>query len=96
MGPAGPLLPSQRPRPGRPVKDHRTILTGMLWMLRPGVRWRDLPERDGAWQTVSSRFRRWREAGGWDRSLVALQHDAAHDDALDGTRPTATPIGSGQ
>lgn len=58
-----PLPPPQRPRTGRPAKDHRTVLNGILWILRTGAPWRDLPERYGSWNTVWSRFRRWREAG---------------------------------
>ncbi len=80
-----PLLPAQRPRTGRPAKDHRTVLNGILWVLRTGAPWRDLPERYGAWQTVYSRFRRWRDAGIWERVLVTLQADAAHDGTLDDT-----------
>ncbi len=80
-----PLLPPQRPTTGRPAKDHRTVLNGIVWVLRTGAPWRDLPERYGPWQTVYSRFRRWREAGVWDRILRALQDDGAHDDDLDGS-----------
>jgi transposase len=81
-----PLLPPQRPTGrGRPSREHRTLLNGILWRLRTGAPWRDLPERYGAWQTVYSRFRRWREAGIWAGMLQALQEAAAHDDELDGT-----------
>ena len=49
-----PLLPSQRPSLGRPSKDHRTIINGILWVVRTGAPWRDLPERYGPWPTVAS------------------------------------------
>lgn len=78
------LLPPQRPRTGRPNHDHRTILNGILWILRTGAPWRDLPERYGNWKTVYSRFRRWQAAGIWDRILREVQIEAAHDDQLDG------------
>ncbi len=71
-----PLLPPERPPTGRPNHDHRTILNGILWVLRTGAPWRDLPERYGPVGTVSSRFYRWREAGLWDRVLSALQAEA--------------------
>jgi transposase len=74
-----PLLPPAKPRTGRPNHDHRRILDGLLWHLRTGAPWRDLPERYGPWQTVYSRFRRWQRAGIWDRLLAALQ--AAGDGA---------------
>ena len=88
-----PLLPPQRPRTGRPANDHRTVLDGMLWILRTGAPWRDLPERYGSWKTVASRFRRWREAGAWDRVLVALRAEAAHDGTLDDTLATIDGTG---
>jgi transposase len=78
-----PLLPPQRPTTGRPNLDHRTILNGMLWIVRTGAPWRDLPERYGVWQTVYSRFRRWQQAGIWERILRELQIEAAHDGRLD-------------
>ncbi len=79
------LLPPQRPRTGRPANDHRTVLNGILWVLRTGAPWRDLPDRYGSWQTVYSRFRRWRDAGIWDRILTTLQREAAFADELDGS-----------
>ena len=39
-----PLLPPQKPPTGRPANDHRTVLEGILWILRTGAPWRDLPE----------------------------------------------------
>ncbi len=71
-----PLVPPQQPVTGKPNHDHRMVLNGILWRLRTGAPWRDLPERYGKWQTVYSRFRRWQQAGVWDRVLAALQADA--------------------
>ena len=68
-----PHLPPQRAATGRPAKDHRTVVEGILWRLRTGAPWRDLPERYGPRQTAYSRFRRWQRAGVWDRALAALQ-----------------------
>jgi hypothetical protein len=67
-----PLLPPQRPPIGRPPEDHRTILAGMLWIVRTGAAWRELPSTFGPWPTVYSRFRRWRQAGLWQRILDTL------------------------
>ena len=71
-----PLLPSQQPKTGRPAVDHRRLLNGILWMLRTGAPWRDLPERDGPWRTVASRFYRWQKAGIWNQLLGAVQAQA--------------------
>jgi transposase len=38
-----PLLPPQRPRMGRPPKDHRLIVEAIVWLDRTGAPWRDLP-----------------------------------------------------
>ena len=80
-----PHLPPQKPRTGRPAKDHRLVLEGIFWVLRTGAPWRDLPERYGCWRTVYSRFRRWQQAGVWDRVLAALQRQADADGRLDWT-----------
>ena len=74
-----PLLPPQKPHTGRPAADHRRILNGILWIIRTGAPWRDLPERYGSWRTVASRFYRWRQAGIWERLFAAVQQqgDAA-------------------
>jgi transposase len=71
-----PWLPPQKPATGRPAKDYRTIINGILWVLRTGAPWRDLPERYGPWCTVASRFYRWRRNGLWDRLLMAVQQQA--------------------
>jgi transposase len=68
----GPLLPSNGQR-GKQWKDHRTMVNGMLWKLRTGAPWRDLPERYGPWPSVYDRFVRWRRDGTWDRLLAHVQ-----------------------
>ena len=71
-----PLLPPQSPETGRPNKDHRSIINGILWVLRTGAPWRDLPECYGPWRTIASRFYRWRRDGLWDRLLMTVQQQA--------------------
>lgn len=75
------LLPPQRPKRGRPNKDHRLLVEAILWLDRTGAPWRDLPDAYGPWQTVATRFYRWTRAGLWARVLAALQEqaDAAGD-----------------
>lgn len=70
------LLPAQKPKTGRPNKNHRQVVNGMLWVLRTGAPWRDLPERYGHWQTVCGRFYSWRRKGLWQKILSQLQAEA--------------------
>lgn len=67
-----PLLP-ENGRPGGRWRDHRTVVNGILWKLRTGAPWRDLPERYGPWQTCYDRFSRWCRDGTWDRLLADAQ-----------------------
>ena len=67
-----PLLPENGQRGGQ-WQDHRKVVNGILWKLRSGAPWRDLPERYGPWQTCYDRFVRWRRDGTWDRLLEHLQ-----------------------
>ena len=97
-----PHLPPQRAVTGRPAKDHRLVVEAILWRLRTGAPWRDLPTRYGPWQSVYTRFRRWQQAGVWDRALAALQAAAdARGDLdwslhfLDGTVIRAHPHAAG-
>src|SRR5215211_2578419 len=78
-----PLLPPQKPATGRPAKDHRTVIEGILWQRMTGRPWRDLPERFGPWETVYSRYRRWQLAGVWDRVQAALTADDELDSAAE-------------
>lgn len=71
-----PLLPPQKQRTGRPAKDHRTIINGILWLDKTGTPWRDLPECYSPWQTVATRFYRWTKQGIWDRVLAEVQKEA--------------------
>ena len=59
-----PLLPPENTgKQGRPRKDNRIIMNGIVWLARSGAPWRDLPERYGSWKTVYSRFRKWIDDG---------------------------------
>lgn len=78
-----PLLPPQKPHTGRPAHGHRRIINGILWVLRTGAPWRDMPERYGSWRTVSSRFYRWQKQGVWDRILAELHEELEADGEID-------------
>jgi transposase len=66
------LLPANGRRGGQ-WREHRTVINGILWKLRTGAPWRDLPERYGPWQTCAERLYRWRRDGTWDRILAHVQ-----------------------
>lgn len=74
-------------RMGRPSKvGNREFLNAVLWKVRTGVPWRDLPERYGPWQTVYSRFRRWAQAGHFGAIFKALHVDVDDEwNAIDGS-----------
>ena len=71
-----PLLPSSEGRRGRPLREDRPVLEGILHRYRCGTAWREVPERFGPWQTVWKRHRRYSADGTWDRILAALLTDA--------------------
>ena len=58
------VLPKANAR-GRPRRDDRQVLEGILWILRSGARWRDLPERFPSPSTCWRRLRTWEECGIW-------------------------------
>jgi transposase len=67
-----PLLPANGRR-GKQWREHRQVVNGILWRLRTGAPWRDLPERYGPWRTCYDRFVRWRRDGTWDKLLARAQ-----------------------
>jgi transposase len=67
-----PLLPEDG-RPGGRWRSHRVVVNGILWKLRTGAPWRDLPSRYGPWQTCYDSFVRWRRDGTWERLLSEAQ-----------------------
>jgi Putative transposase of IS4/5 family (DUF4096) len=67
-----PLLPPQKPTTGRPRHDHRTVLAGILWVVRSGASWRAMPTEYGKWETAYQRYRLWCATGLWQRILEAL------------------------
>jgi putative transposase len=67
-----PLLPGKRGDPGRTAADNRLFVNGVLWVLRSGAHWCDLPERYGKWKSLHQRFSRWAKTGVWERVFEAL------------------------
>ncbi|MGW7007962.1 transposase [Streptomyces sp. NPDC054933] len=71
-----PLVP--RAATGRPRVKDRQVVNGMVYKIRTGVSWRDLPERYGPWKTVYTRFRRYALDGVFTRALQAIQARHRH------------------
>ena len=62
---------------GRPPEDNRNIINGILWRLRCGTAWRDVPEKYGNWNSIYRRFRRWSASGVWESVAMALAETMA-------------------
>jgi len=65
-----PEDPVRRDKRGRPWSDRRDVLNGVLWILRTGAPWKDLPGRYGKYQTVHRRFQNWVRSGVMEKILL--------------------------
>lgn len=80
------LLPGRDGVRGVTGRDNRLFLEAVLWRVRAGLPWRDLPPEFGNWNTQFRRFRRWAAAGVFDTLFEALSQDPDFEYALiDGT-----------
>jgi transposase len=74
-----PFLPPMK-TPGKPGRgytiDHRTSINGMLWILRTGAPWRDLPEKYGPYSSCHDRLTRFKRKGIWQQVLQSAQCEA--------------------
>ena len=80
-----PLLPKiKRRKRGRPPKDNRVVLEGILWVLKTGARWRDVPTEIGVSGSVCwKRLRRWDQQGVWLRLWRAFLSELDQRGRLD-------------
>src|SRR5579859_1107745 len=78
-----PEPPRRRDGKGRPWKDRRSVLNGVLWVLRTGAPWCDLPERYHSYQTCHRRFQQWVQSGIMRGVLEALAEDLRIQGRLD-------------
>ena len=91
-----PLLPGKASDCGVTAKDNRLFLEAVLWRVRVGGPWRDLPPGFGNWNSVFRRFRRWAEEGVFDRIFDVVSGDPDFEYALiDGTIISTHPKASG-
>lgn len=70
-----PLLAGKQGDVGASGKDNRLFLEAVLWIVRTGSPWRDLPSELGNWHTTYTRFSRWGKSGRWQQMLTVLSGD---------------------
>jgi transposase len=81
-----PLLPGKIGDPGRTAADNRLFVEAVLWIVRTGAPWRDLPVCFGRWNSAFRRFRRWSRKGVFEKIFNALSGDPDFEYAIvDGT-----------
>ena len=89
------IIGDERTR-GTSGRDKRLLVEGVLWIVRTGSPWRDLPEGFGKWFTVYMRFWRWVQKGVWERVFKALCDDPDFEYVLiDGTLVRVHQHGTG-
>ncbi|GIW97146.1 MAG: IS5 family transposase [Pirellulaceae bacterium] len=79
------LVPGKPGDRGRSGENNRLFVDAVLYVLKTGVPWRDLPERFGNWNSVWRRFDRWCENGAWERIVKELCEYDFEEVQLDST-----------
>jgi Transposase and inactivated derivatives len=69
------FLPGRVESVGRTAGDNRLFVNGVLWVLRSGAHWHDLPERYGKYKSLHKRFSRWAYGGVWKKVFHELVGD---------------------
>ena len=70
-----PLIIGRPDQRGSTGRDNRMFVEGVLWIVRTGSPWRDLPEVFGEWNSVFKRFDRWSRKGVWQGLFAAMSDD---------------------
>ena len=91
-----PHLPGKESDSGVTARDNRLFLEAVLWRVRTGLPWRDLPSEFGNWNSVFRRFRRWAKGGVFARLFKEIRGEPDFEYALiDGTIVQAHQKASG-
>lgn len=69
------LLPGKSSDCGVTASDNRLFVEAVLWIVRTGSPWRDLPDQFGNWHRVYVRYSRWRQKGTWTKVLAVIADD---------------------
>jgi len=88
------LLPGKTSDPGRTAADNCLFLDAVLYVLKTGIPWADLPERYGKPNTVWKRFDRWCANGIWEKLAKALSDPDLEEIHLDSSSVKAHPVSS--
>ena len=88
------LLPGRKADPGRTAADNRLSVDAVVYVLKTGIPWADLPGRFGKHDTVRKRFDRWCARGVWERVARAAGDPDLAEVQLDATTIKAHPVAS--
>jgi transposase len=88
------LLPGKAGDPGRTAADNRLFVDAVIYILKTGIPWADLPARFGKPNTAWKRFDRWCASGAWQRIAQALGDPDLEEVQLDSTSVKAHPVAS--
>ncbi len=76
------MLPGRKGSVGRPARDNRLFIEGVLYRYRSGIPWRDLPERYGDFRVVHKRFSLWSKKGVWEKIFKVLGEEWDNEYAM--------------
>jgi len=89
-----PLLPGKKSDPGCTAANNRLFVNAVIYVLKTGVPWADLPSRFGKHDTVRKRFDRWCAAGVWEKIARVTGDPDLQEVQLDATTIKAHPLAS--
>ena len=73
----------EKPKVGRPPLNPRTVFNAIMWILKSGARWRDLPARYGNWNSIYHKFRKWCSLGLFERMMKIINADKDNSTLLE-------------